>query len=615
MRWSTTCILLIVVISLGAFIVLYEKGADSSVDRALISARAIAVDSDAVRKLDVIYPDRVFTFVKTMDGWNIESPIGGRAGNGVVERMLHGFEELPKDRVIVPEKNSNMAETLMGYGFDESSVRVMFDEGIRQTSYDIGRVSPAGDSLYIKKTTDGEHILVTTTNLLGLLPDNLNDIRDKALFALAPQMIKRLEIRGDEGFIRIQKNPDGVWMIQQPFIGRANDSYMRLFIDALVGLRIQEYVSDAVADWAAYGLDESDIRGEIIIGGEQLSSLRIGDTTSDTGLVYAAFQPSDAVFTLPKQVEAAFTLKAEDLRDRRLLYHRPDQVRSFKIEAPDGMLELARQTNGTWMIIQPRQWNGDMEGVTDWLTTWSSVKVDGFIDNVGTNLADYGLADPAYRVTFNIIDTKEADETVGSTSLVTIALSEPLSPEGHAMARVDNRPSICEISAGLLKSINPGPLYFRDRKVLSVSEDAIARIAIETTGTQTIVERNEDGVFAVSTPEAHTLNRESLVAMLDIFSDMRALSLLEVDPVDLSVYGLDNPSTVITLNLKGSSGLGKSIMFGHETPDEDVYAMVRGQDIVVLLDRKIKDILFSGLTNPEYNAEKAQISTEAEIQN
>jgi hypothetical protein len=269
-------------------------------------------------------------------------------------------------------------------------------------------------------------------------------------------------------------------------------------------------------------------------------------------------------------------------------------------------LVLALKKDDDWFIEEPRLVKADRARALELLDAWAKVRIARFIDDGGTDLASSGFDPPARTLTF----TREARLTDnGSASgpqQFRVLVSGNRPGEGRLLVKLESEASFYEVPDSPMASVSLDPLFFRDREVLRIASDDIRRIALKKQDAEQALERaGADEPFTAVLPDAGQPDRDHLDKLLGLVVRMEAPALVAEDPKDLSPFGLDEPRAVLTLGLTGDAGIGKAVLVGEKAPGGNVYVMVRGQDVVFMLEEGVAEVLTQDLLKPSPAEEEA----------
>ncbi|MFH0954103.1 MAG: DUF4340 domain-containing protein [Verrucomicrobiota bacterium] len=600
MKLRTTLLLLIAAIALGCFIRFFERASESTREREEQARRALRVRTDKVSYLRFESTNLLVECAREDDHWMMIQPVRARADAGGIDRILAGLRDLPRGEVISASEQKRRQLSLAQYGLDRPRARITLGDSLHRQTLLVGREALLGGSVYVKDEARGE-IVGTDTNLLALIPAAASDLRDRTLFPGSPQAVQRIEIGGGGRFLQLAKTEKGRWMLQQPLVSRASPIVVQEILDALYAVRVEQFATDSGADLVRYGLDDPGLKVTVWCGEKQGDTTLLfgGPVAGDKDLVYAKLKSGDPVYAVPANILGRLRVGAAEVRDHRLLTMSAYDISYFRAQEGERTVEL-RKRDDEWEMVDPKPWKADDQRVRDLLTAWAGATIVSFIDDAGTNLAALGLSPPTRVLQFSSklgpgAAIGQRQPMAGVEEKATVLVSSSPREVGRVLVKLDSEAPLYEILGDVLKTVSLDPLFYRDREVMNLNSDDIVRITRQKDGQEQTAERSEAGDFTAAPGAAGPLNQEAVKDLLMAASHLRISEFVADDPRDLSAFGLDTPSAVLTLGLKGETGISKSLLFGGEAGAGGVYAMLRGQDVVFVLETGVRDQLLGDL--------------------
>jgi hypothetical protein len=586
MHGRTTATLLALVLALGAYIWFVERSGPASAERRQQSRLALRVNPDTATSLSVRAGEVSFECRREDGVWILVQPIRGRAESGWVERLLWGLEGLSRGDVITGDQRKAWERSAADYGLDAPRARITVGDGKKETTLVIGRDSPLGRQLYVQRE-GRDDIMVTDAEVLDWIPKSVAELRDRQVFTGDSFQAARLEIRRPEGFLQLARGDGGEWKIQQPFPMRADRAAVGGLLQKLLGLRIEEFVVDALSDPAAYGLDAASAEVSLWMGDKDAGqTLSLGKKVEkNPAWVYARLAAFDSVYAVSADIMDVLSVKSDALRDRRLTGLPSYEVVHLQVSGPGGSLDVRREAGRTWSLVKPVTWVADAERVEEFVRAWADARVEEFDDNVESNRLESFRAHAPWRL--RLASQSWTNPEAASSSLpLAVPQQVDLYVDGGERAdrltvSVEGQPGLYTIPAAG-PPLSSDPLYFRDRKVLNIPVSDLRTITLVGGGESQKVARDEAGGF-VATRRDQVADEEAVANILNLLERFRVEYFVAQDPRDLAEYGLKDPEWVLSLGLSGASGIEKALLIGRAAPDGR-YAMTRGEDVVFVVD-------------------------------
>jgi hypothetical protein len=504
----------------------------------------------------------------------------GRADVALVHKMIAGLNSMGKGTTITPEHLEIRGLNAAEYGFNEPTVEIIAVDNKGWHHWLIGRETPLGDMVYVKQGNKDD-IYTVMDKLLVIVPPQPDTLRDRTLFPGNPAGVRRVEIRGSGGFFQILKDASSEWQMQQPLSAAADPKAVEALLDKLYRLRIEEFEAENVSDFSAFGFQGETL--QISLGGADGSSrmLMIGDAIADKpGFVYARRADDTAVFSLNTDVLELLDIKHDTLRDARVLPLPANKVSFISISRGSEHLELVSDQSGKWSVVNPVMWDAAGAAVGELLKFWDLAVITEFND---TNL----VASTEWTFLFG------SDE-LGRTNRIDV-LSAGDDRSGLRIRSI-NDSTVYQINLPYIPESLLDPLQFKDRRLWRLRTEDIQKISIEKPAkSRQVVERQPDGSFAPGeTNSMVRIDEDALKGLLHEVASVSVENYVAYNPNDLSIYGLTEPLLVLHMGLVGTNQLGRVLVVGQEAAT-GYYAMVRGHDVVFLLDKDLVEVLANDL--------------------
>lgn len=607
MRLKSTLLLLLLVVGLGAFIHYYERIRPGTREREDQARRALRVDPDLVSSLRIESTNGVVA-CRLEDGrWLLDEPMEAYADKGAVDRILAGLQNLPKGDVISAAERTRHGTTLADYGLEDPQIRITIRQDNRDRTLWVGSSAAVGDGLYVAQAGDSNvAVVVTSTNLLQLVPSAADSVRSRRLLPGTLPKLKRIEVQRASGFLQLVLNDEGQWRILQPVVGRASGAFVQDFAAKFLGALAESFEGDDVLDLAPYGLEEPV--AQITLwpkAGDEPHALSLGDGVEESpDRVYATTSVGRSVYTVPRTLLMEANLEADILRDRQLVNLEQARIGYLAIRAGEEEIELTKDDAGDWALTKPVLRDAEDQVAWDLISRWERLRIHRFVTDQMTNLAWLAEAVPAGEVQFAARppagETAEAPAPGGPPggnpdSVLIRAFVDPESP-GQILVTLSHENGVYAIDPAAIGewSVNPADYYARD--VLHLADADIRRIVLQRGDGEQIVERDENGVFRPAMPSDGQRVPGAVDRVLAGVASLVVERFVETDTNDLSAFGLLEPTATLTFGLNGEAGLAKTLLFGAPSADPDgVYAMIRGQDSVFVLSHDVEARLLSDL--------------------
>ncbi len=577
----TTSMLLIGVVVLGAFIWFFERDGETSHQKKQRTQTVFAVYPASINSILLERDGVEIECSKASGVWRLIRPADAPVNAGIVEKMIAGMARVERGELITAETLTDRGLSPSDYGFDEPRARITFQNNRGTFTWLIGRNAPLGDRLYIMSEGGGD-IIAAPQTLLNLVPKDAAWIRDHALFRDDVASVRGIDLRRPSGFLQLRHPENDGWLMQQPHNSRADIPSVHALIEKILTAHIDKFITDEKTDLTVYGLEDPAFELTLFTQDEKTQTLHVGKPSPDRpDTRYAKWVESDSVFTVPEEWVKLFEIEEDQLRNRQLLGVLPARITELQITRGEQQVGLT-QTNGSWQITRPAQWNAESSQVEELLQALAQVVVLGFVDDPSAEQSQL-IADAPWSILF----TENGEPH-------TLRISKA-NADGLRLVQRDEELSFYTTDAGFIDETFVDPLFFRSRTVLQVDPTQIKKIA-QKDGEGEFCVQNTENTF-MSPDQTQRIDSEAVFELTSQLMNLQATSYVAFNPGSLEPYGLNKPSFRLSVTLDGTNTLGRIVLLGNAV-DGGRFAMVQGEEVVFVLADKTAQALTQKVTLP-----------------
>jgi hypothetical protein len=184
----------------------------------------------------------------------------------------------------------------------------------------------------------------------------------------------------------------------------------------------------------------------------------------------------------------------------------PD-ITKVELKKKDGQDIVLEKSGGNWRITGPQAFNADQDVTNSLVSTVSSLNADSVVEQKASDLAPFGLAQPAETV---VITGKG-----GKTKTLLIGDEAPTG--GAVYAKAEGDPKIYTVSSYARGSFDKSINDLRDKRLLTFDQGSLARVELVSKGQDVEFGKNNQGDWQILKPapfRADGLQVEELVRKL-----------------------------------------------------------------------------------------------------
>ncbi len=427
------------------------------------------------------------------------------------------------------------------------------------------------------------------------------------VFRLSPQQITKLEVNQNDEKLALERR-NQQWYLIEPLPGLADSDKVDRMLESLIQVKPgkREGVDLTNPD---YGLDQPVLTVTFHTQAGKATTVKLGAQTPAGDEHFATITGRSELYLIGSSFKTALAKSADDLRDKKLVRLKKDDVRKLKIERPDTTIIAERISAGDshhWQLHQPVETAADRFAVEDVVEGIIRAKAADFADRP-EDLSSVGLDKPQAIVSLTTQDGRERIFRIGKQIEKEVPKEYGEGTEQKQVVYVDieQRPQLLLVAADLLNQVSKSLFELRDKTILDFAKEKILQVKVQSKQKLNFAaSKNEDGEWMLAAPAGMKADSSKIDDILWDLDSLQAVTFEKEQPEqgDLMEYGLAVPDTVITLKIGGQSKpikvrLGKKARFGtrycQTSESEQVYQI----NATVLLDNLPADL--EALTSPE----------------
>lgn len=595
MKDRTIRVLLIAIALVGLFIVVQHTWRGQKENRDHRKITVFELYPGTLTSLQFKRADSVIDCINENGVWMVGNPEQGMGQADVVRiaEMVRDLTSLGKGTTITKKELELRGLSSAEYGFDPPVLEITAVDNRGRHVWQVGRNTPTELEVYVREA-EGSEIYTILRRLWEIVPEDPDDLRNRALFTGDVMGIKRLEIRGSTaGFVRIVKEASSGWRLQQPIVSQADPGEVTAYIEHLRNIRIEDFIAENASDLSAYGLQGESKQIALTYSDGSSSTLILGDAIPGrSGLLYARRADDTSVFAVKSEILQFFELPDNPFRDARILTLARDEIGTIQIKRGDLELTLSRNPAGTWQVTSPVVWDAKSDAVYNLVELWNKAVVTEYDVSAGSTASDWTL------------DFVSAES--GTTNRIDVLAAGDR--KDGLLIRMNNEPAIYQINLPLVPNSIIDPLTYKSSVVWNLSRADIIKLILGRVNREDqVVERSAEGAFVALLANGNTqVDMLAVERTITRLCNLITTGYISYNPRSLDIYGLSNPSIQLYVGLADTNELGRVLLIGRET-SEGFYSMVKGRDVVFYLDKATVESLSADLiVKPDISIQVAE---------
>ena len=543
--------------------------------------------------------------------WDLVAPFSARVDQGSVTRLLDAFETARVTDAIGLQELRRRELSLKEFGLSPARTHVVLNGPQQHDEFLFGALSPLGSEVYVRMN-QMEQVFVVPADLYTVLPHSADDIRSRKLAHGDRTLLRTFELRvPGRPFIKLSKET-GTWRLVQPAPAPASDAKVEGLLDALYAARVERFVWPSVSNVMDVAETESAIKTRMsLYGFEADTGLQIQLQEAGAsppvkivfgrpldgadGLTYVLLQGGEAIGAVSNAVTEAFRPLPSDLRDTRLFYEMPGNVRRLQVYFGDLLFSLS-QTNAQWRLDAPVSDVADQPVVSDTVGRLLRLDAESVVD------------DAAGEVGRVVVEQREPIchvELFSDQSSWRFLIRPEEAGSAYYRVTFTNGPTVFRVASSNMPPAlvsMAGLMGLRDKTVLALKTPSVRRITIKRVegAVETVLREKNGAAWRLGEGMSGQVAKDRLNALLARLESLKAdrVEKLGLLPTELDVYGLRIPWLELSVDVDASDAVRKTLLIGKDAGFGKRYAMVRGVDVLFVLSDEVLAGLSARLVDP-----------------
>jgi hypothetical protein len=585
MNWKTTVAL--AAIALGVFVYLrfFELKQPGTEEARRQAQNVVNFDQDKIDAIVILNGDEKIELRRRDDRWHLETPIKDQADSSLIDNLLRELGNWQKEGTISAKEIDADKSKLSEYGLNKPKLRLKLLGEDKPPAILFGKDAALEGKMYVRFENSKETYLAGQS-IKKEIDKKPEEFRDRKLTDLIAAQVSRFILKTPTGEIELEKKGDH-WEILKPLRAPGDDQKIGDLIAQVTASRIQQFVADDHGDLHAYGLAEP--RGAITLFSQEDKKgqlLQIGGVPEkEKDQIYVRFEPRGFVYTLPKKIEEILNTKPDDLRDRHLVRIDTNVLDRITIDVPGkGKTVLARKDEN-WTIASRNNAPANSGEVRRFIDTLQNERVAKFVEDVASNLPQYGLDKPQLQLIFSSFASENTAETkAGEEPFATLTFGKV--DGDNVYARLADEPFVVAVRRSLLDQIPIDPLQWQELSIFRFTPEQIHRLSV-TTDKELALERDENNQWRwlKGSGQINQTNVQSLLKALSTLRAVRwagpAVAQQGFDKPQLAITFTTSPDDKVLHKLVVGSPAGKGTWFARTEEREGTF-IIRDSDLNAL---------------------------------
>ena len=253
-----------------------------------------------------------------------------------------------------------------------------------------------------------------------------------------------------------------------------------------------------------------------------------------------------------------------------------EAVEEITVKSAGGDRTTLKKAGGTWQITAPVTAPADEAEVSGIVTNLATVDIVRTVEEIATDLAQFGLAEPRVE-----IDFREA----GGKSAQRLLIGDKTATSGDLYAKLPGDKKVFLIAGSYDATFNRGTFDLRQKSVLAFERDKVDLVTVQS-GTTTIELARAADQWTLAKPIQAPADYGTVEGLIGRVQSAQMKAITAQEATDLKPYGLDKPAASITFGLGSSRA---TLHIGGKTDAGTVYARDASRPMVFTVDSTLLD--------------------------
>jgi hypothetical protein len=258
-------------------------------------------------------------------------------------------------------------------------------------------------------------------------------------------------------------------------------------------------------------------------------------------------------------------------------------MEEVEITLASGEKTKVQKADGKWQVVEPSNAPADEAEMTSITSSLASLEVQRVVDPNAADVKQYGL-DPA-RVAV-------AFRSKGQKDVRRVELGEKTPTGGDLYARIPGEKRVFLVSSFLDSAFNKTPFALRDKTILKIERDKADGLELtEGASTTQLAKKGTDWLLVK--PIAARADFAAVESSLERAGSAQMVGITEEQATDLKKYGLDKPTSTITVAM----GSSRATLLLGKTENAVVYAKDASRPMVFTVAPTVKTDIFKSVSD------------------
>jgi hypothetical protein len=249
----------------------------------------------------------------------------------------------------------------------------------------------------------------------------------------------------------------------------------------------------------------------------------------------------------------------EPAKTHQLFDIKPADIQSIQLQSPSRDILIRRASDKSWQLAKPILTRAESSAADEMAGAIANLQVVGTADPSPTDLAPFGLEQPAVTVTVT---------TGNGTTLPAILVGKDAPIGGNSFIKLANDPAILLVNSIFPSQVVKNTDDLRSHELLTLKRADVSKIVITRSDGSNFEFDKVNGKWLITKPAKYAADPSQITQLLNSIIAARANEFVQDNPdaAALDKYGLEHPSATVAL-YGGSDNRVETLLFGFQVQD------------------------------------------------
>ncbi len=559
------------------------------------------IDPESISEIKITRSDKdTIELSKDVDQWRMSKPVVDRCDNKKIAELITKLQELKienEEEDFITDSDTGIAM----YGLANPKYHVEIKQNGITEGVTFGHL--IDNKVYARR--DGEKsVFLLKDVILNSLAINDSLLRSRQLVrfetAAGTLGVDKVEIKTPKTNIVIEKTNKYDWKIIEPVEILADMDVVKELIEEVKDLRILQFITNKSDDLEKYGLAGPLFKLTVHKGKNTKPTIVLfGKMTNEDQQCFAKRHDEDPVFAVTtKGIYEKLTGGLLAIQDKLVMEFDKNHVNEIIVEKNNNTFVIKKNDSNksNWILTKPVNDLPDDNLIDQMVQGVSFLKSKKYFEKAGNNLDEYGLSNPAIKVTVsydkvegyhgtdaevNESSDGESNKNLTETSTLLIGNHISQSPDANYYGMVNGNEYIFEVDkeiVGFLES------ELVSKTVQKFNSTKAKRLVLSTNDKEAIFERPE-GKWKAIKPASDKIQSRQIEFVVWLLSDFTASGIVEYSLNNLMSYGLDSPDIKASVQLFDDTIF--EILAVRNSDNQNYFVMSRNSNCIYTVNEEV----------------------------